>query len=256
MLIISFAVIKTAKRLPYLFAGWAWYAITILPVIGIMPIGDFAMADRYHYIPSIGIAVMLAWGVPALIKSDALAKKFLFAAGISFLLFLAVLSFRQSGYWKNSMSLASHSLEVTKNNFQAHNSMGIALMKQGKMKEAIEHFNEAIRLSPDNARFYNNRGIVYSRQGRYSNALDDFNKALSLRPYYESAYNNRGILYEALGRHQRAVEDLSKAILLKQDYVEAYLNRARVYAKLGKNQSAIDDYNKAMLLNNNLMPKQ
>ena len=83
ILVISAAVIVMIKRLPYLFVGWLWFAITILPVIGIIQVGNYAMADRYHYLPSIGIAVMLAWGIPSLIKSEDIRKKILFPAGNS-----------------------------------------------------------------------------------------------------------------------------------------------------------------------------
>jgi tetratricopeptide (TPR) repeat protein len=249
MLIISFAVIKTAKRLPYLFAGWAWYAITILPVIGIMPIGDFAMADRYHYIPSIGIAVMLAWGVPALIKNDALAKKFLFAAGISFLLFLAVLSFRQSGYWKNDITLFNRILQVTKNNYVAHINLGSALVNEGKIEEGIIHYNEAVRIMPDLALSYDKRAAAYAKLGRHQEAFEDLNRMISMKPDYTGAYLSRGTIYQQLGRHQNAVDDFSEFIRLKPDDYSGYFNRGNAYINLGQFQKALDDFHKAVALN-------
>ena len=124
ILVISVAVIVMMKRLPYLFAGWMWYAITIAPVIGIIQVSKkapYAMADRYHYLPSIGLAVMMAWGIPALIKSEAIRKKILFPAGIIFLAILSFLSWNQCGYWKNSIILFSHTLKVTDHNWLAYN---------------------------------------------------------------------------------------------------------------------------------------
>ena len=110
ILFISAAVIAAMKRFPYLFVGWLWYAITILPVIGIMQAVDFSMADRYTYLPSIGIAIGLAWGIPLLFQSSEMLKKILFPAGIAFLAILAVLAWKQCGYWKNSIVLFNHAL--------------------------------------------------------------------------------------------------------------------------------------------------
>ncbi len=124
IIVISAAVIVMAKRLPYLFVGWMWYAITLLPVIGIIQISltaPYSMADRYHYLPSIGIAVMLAWGIPLLIKREDMRKKILFPAAIAALAIMAVLTWKQCGYWKNSIELFNHALQVTKDNDMAHN---------------------------------------------------------------------------------------------------------------------------------------
>ena len=97
IIVISAAVILMVKRLPYLLAGWLWFVITLLPVIGIIPVGEFAMADRYHYLPSIGLAIMLAWGIPSLIKPEDMRKKILLPAGITSLIIMAVLTWQQCG---------------------------------------------------------------------------------------------------------------------------------------------------------------
>ena len=121
------------KRLPYLLVGWLWYAITLLPVIGIIQVGEFAMADRYHYLPSIGIAVMLAWGIPLLLNEDR-RKKILFPAAIAFLAFMSILTWQQCEYWKNNIDLCNHALQVTKNNYLAHNNLASALFEKEKSK--------------------------------------------------------------------------------------------------------------------------
>ena len=115
ILVISLAVIVMIKRLPYLFTGWMWFSITIAPVIGILQISisaPYAMADRYHYLPSIGLAVMMAWGIPALISSEALRKKIILPIGIAAIAILAFLTWHQCGYWKDSMDLWNHTLKV------------------------------------------------------------------------------------------------------------------------------------------------
>ena len=247
ILVISTAVIITVKRLQHLFVGWLWYAITILPVIGIIPIGS-PMADRYIYLPSIGIAIMLGWGIPSLIKSEEIRKKILFPAGIAALAILAVLTWQQCGYWKNSITLFNHTLQVTKNNHFAHNNRGVAYDELGQNQLAIEDYNEAIRLKPDLAGTYNNRGVVYNKLGQYQLAIEDYNKAIRLKPDYAKTYNNRGFVYNKLGQYQQAIEDYDEAIRLKPDYAGAYNNRGIAYNMLGQNQLAIEDYNKAIRL--------
>ncbi len=249
ILVISAVVIMMVKRLPYLFVGWLWYAITLLPVIGIIQIGNFAMADRYDYLPSIGIAVMLAWGIPSLSKSENICRKILFPVSIVAVTIMAVLTWQQCGYWKNSSTLFSHALCVTKDNYLAHNNLAMA--KEGKKSEAIYHYNEAIRLKPNYAYAYNNRGTAYFILGQHQRAIDDFNNAIRLKPNYAYAYNNRGIAYFALGQHQRAIDDFNEAIRLKPNYAGAYYNRGMAYGIKGRYQLAINDYNKAITLKPN-----
>jgi tetratricopeptide (TPR) repeat protein len=245
ILFISAAVIAAMKRFPYLFVGWLWYAITILPVIGIMQAVDFSMADRYTYLPSIGIAIGLAWGIPLLFQSSEMLKKILFPAGIAFLAILAVLAWKQCGYWKNSIVLFNHALQVTKNNDVAHNNLASVLLEEGKMEDAIKHYNEAIHIKSDDAYTYYNRGLAYFRLDQQQQAIDDYTNAILLKPDFAEAYNSRGSAYARLGQHQPAVEDFSKAINLKQDFDKAYINRGVAYLNQGKKELGCPDVQKA-----------
>jgi len=249
IIVISVTVIVMAKRLPYLFVGWMWYAITIAPVIGIIQISvtaPYAMADRYHYLPSIGIAVILAWGIPLLIMRENARKKILFMAATAFLMILAVLTWNQCGYWKNSSELWNHALHVTKDNYLAHNNLGFALAEKGKIQEAIDHYNKAIRLKPDYFEAYNNRGNVYANLGQYQLALGDYNEAIRLKPNAAVPYYNKGCVYAKLSQYQQAIEDFNEAIRLRPNYADAYNNRATAYVNMGQYQLAIKDYNKAI----------
>jgi hypothetical protein len=212
IIVISAVVIVMVKRLPQLFVGWLWYAITIAPVIGIIQIGDFAIADRYHYLPSIGIGVGLIWGIPALFRSEYIGKKILLPAAITFLIMMALLTWKQCGYWKNSIELWSHALQVTKANYAANNLLGVALFEKGKIEEAIYYYDKAIFIAPLYAYAYNNRGVAYIKLGRsQQSAIDDFNKAIHLRPDYADAYNNRGIVYMDQDNIQLGCRDARKA---------------------------------------------
>jgi hypothetical protein len=215
ILVISVAVIVMIKRLPYLFVGWMWFSITIFPVIGIIQVSistPYAMADRYHYLPSIGLAVMMAWGIPALIKSEEIRKKFLFPAGIIFLAVISFISWNQCGHWKNSITLFSHASQVGKyNNYLAYSRLGNIYGKLGQYQLAIENFTEVIRLKPDYYIAYNGRGISYERLGQYPLAIENFNKAIRLNPNYAEAYYNRGFTYLLQGNKELGCPDAQKA---------------------------------------------
>ncbi len=211
ILMISAIVLVMFKRFPYLFVGWFWYVITILPVIGIIQNGDYGMADRYTYLPSIGISIMLAWGIPSVLANQEINKRILFPAGIMLLVILAFLSWKQCGYWKSSIELFNHALSMTKNNFLAHNDLGLALYEKGKTEDAIRHYDQAILIAPRYAYAYNNRGVAYAKLGQQQEALNDFDAAIRLKPDYAMAYNNRAFAYFLQRDDKRGCDDARKA---------------------------------------------
>jgi hypothetical protein len=180
LLMISIFVVLYIKKLPFLFIGWFWYLGTFIPMIGLVQAGMQAMADRHTYLPSIGIAIILAWSIPLLFPRDDLRKKILLPVGTATLIILAILTWQQCAYWKNTFELFNHALHVTKDNFLAHNSRGIAYGELGQYQLAIEDFNEAIRLKPDYAKAYNNRGFAYLLQGNVIPGCQDAQKACEL----------------------------------------------------------------------------
>jgi tetratricopeptide (TPR) repeat protein len=251
ILVISVAVIVMMKRRPYLFAGWMWYAITIAPVIGIIQVSitaPYAMADRYHYLPSIGLAVMMAWGIPTLIKSEELRKKLLFSAGIIFLAIISFLSWNQCGYWKNNIILFSHTLKVTDNNWFAYNNRGVTYKDLGNYSQAIEDLNRAIEIRPGYADAYNNRGVAYRGLGNNKQAIKDYDRAIEIRPGYADAYNNRGVAYNSLGNYRQAIEDYDRVIKSIPGFAEAYINRSVAYNGLGNYRQAIEDCDRAIAI--------
>ena len=214
ILVISISVIVMIKRLPYLFAGWMWFSIIIAPVVGIIQVSltaPYAMADRYHYLPSIGLAVMLAWGIPTLIKSEAIRKKVIIPAGIIFLAVLSFISWNQCGYWKNSIKLWSHTLDVTDSNWLAYNNRGQAYRVLGNYRQAIEDCNRAIEIKPDYADAYNNRGNAYNDLSNYKQAIENYDRAIEIKPGYVDAYYNRGVVYLTHGDNISGCRDTRKA---------------------------------------------
>jgi tetratricopeptide (TPR) repeat protein len=251
IILTTFAVLYYIKKLPFLFVGWFIYLGTLIPVIGLVQVGSQAMADRYTNMPSIGIAIGLAWGIPLLFPNNDKRKKIFFPAGIAIIIFLSALSWNQCGYWKDSITLFNHTLSVTRDNPLVHNQLGLAYFEKNKNEKALYHYNKAIIQQPvyDNA--YNNRGAVYLKFGQYQHALNDFNKTIALNPAYTSAYNNRANIYAHSGQYNLAIEDLSKAIHLNPAYINAYYNRGFLFAKLGYYQKAIEDFNKVISLKPN-----
>jgi tetratricopeptide (TPR) repeat protein len=247
---ITIFVIYVIKKFPFLFVGWFWYLGTLIPVIGLVQVGAQAMADRYTYLPSIGIAIMLAWGIPLLFPSEDIRKKILFPAGVVILAVLTVLTWQQCGYWKTDVKLFSHTSQVTKNNELAHTILAFALFKEGRTDEAMDHYSNAIRIRPDYADDYNNRGVAYDKLGQHQHAIENYNEAIRLKPNYAEAYYNRGTIYGKEGQYQRAIEDFNKAISLNHDYIKAYFNRGTTYFIQGNNKLGCRDAQKACKLGN------
>jgi tetratricopeptide (TPR) repeat protein len=248
LLLITVAVLYYIRKLPFLFVGWFWYLGTFIPVIGLVQVGTQAMADRYTYLPSVGIAMMLAWGIPSLIKNEFIREKILFPAALTVIIIISVLTWQQCGYWRDSTSLFNHALRVTKNNDKIHNVLGSFLDKKGRNNEAVYHYNKAIQIAPYHYGYYNNRGKAYAIMGEHKKSIEDYNKSISLKPDYADAYYNRGTLYGKTGQYQFALEDFNKAISLAPEHIKAFNNRGIVHTKLGLFQEALNDLNKAISL--------
>lgn len=243
LLFITAVVLYFSRKLPFMFTGWFLYLGTLVPVIGLVQVGDQAMADRYTYLPSIGIFIILVWGIYTLFNKEFFRKFFLFPTAMVILIVLAILTYRQCGYWKNSIVLYHHALSVTEKNYKIHHNMGAALFQKGKIREAEHHFDRAVKINPNHLSF-NSRGEIYARAGKYQQAFDDFNKAISLNPRHPDGYYNRGVTYEVTGQFLPALADFNKAISLDSNHVNSYNNRGIVYARLNRVQEAIENFTK------------
>ena len=207
LIAITLVVIWRVKRFPYLATGWLWYIGTLVPVIGIVQVGAQAMADRYTYIPLIGLFIMVAWGVPDLLKKWNYRKEILLTLSALSILCLSIITWTQVGYWQNSITLFDHTLKVTDNNWLIYNNRGVAYNDLGNYRQAIEDYNRAIEIKPGYADAYNNRGNAYNGLGNYRQAIEDYNRAIEIKPGYAEAYNNRGNAYNGLGNYRQAIED-------------------------------------------------
>jgi tetratricopeptide (TPR) repeat protein len=246
LIAITLVVIWRAKKFPYSTTGWLWYMGTLVPVIGIVQVGNQAMADRYTYIPLIGLFIMVAWGVPDFLKKWNYRKEILLISSVLSILCLSIITWTQVGHWQNSITLFNHTLEVTDNNWLIYNNRGAVYNEIGNYRQAIEDYNKAIEIKPDYADAYNNRGNAYNGLGNYRQAIEDLNRAIGIKSSYANAYYNRGVAYKGLGNYRQAIEDYNKAIEIKPGDVDAYINRGNAYNGFGNYRQAFEDYSRAI----------
>jgi len=250
LIAITVAVFRMVKRSPYLATGWLWYIGTLVPVIGIVQAGGQAMADRYTYIPLTGLFIMVAWGVPDLLKKWNHRKEILLASSALIILCLSIITWTQVGYWQNNITLFDHTLKVTDNNWLIYNNRGVAYNSLGNYRQAIEDYSRAIEIKPGYEDAYYNRGVAYNSLGNYRQAIEDYGRAIEISPGYALAYYNRGHAYHDLGNYRQAIEDYDRAIEIKPDYAEAYFNRGLTYLMLGNKDFGCSDARKACELGN------
>jgi tetratricopeptide (TPR) repeat protein len=243
---VTFLAIRWAKSFPFLPVGWLWYVGTLVPVIGLVQVGSHGRADRYTYIPLIGLFIIAAWGIPELLKRWRFRKEVLDALLALSLVGLFMVTWTQVGYWQNSITLFDHTLNVTDHNGLIYNNRGAVYSRLGYYARAIEDFNRAIEIYPKDAVAHNNRGIAYGNLGNRTQAISDFNRAIEIDPKYAAAYNNRGNAYGNLGNHTQAIKDFNRAIEIDPKDAVAHHNRGIAYGNLGNRTQAIRDFDRAI----------
>ncbi len=201
LLSISILVVRARGRRPYLPVGWFWYLGTLVPVIGLVQVGPQAMADRYTYVPLIGLFLMIAW-TAAETGYKRSALRISLCAGI-LIPFLAVGSWLQVRSWRTSLTLFEHALAVTRDNLIAHNNLGNIFARQGRFKEARYHLSEALRLNPDHAASHNNLGGVLMQQGQFQEAIAHLSKAVQIDPEMQAAHYNLGIALQRMTERRK-----------------------------------------------------
>ncbi len=226
----SVFAVRAAKseRTRWFTLGWFWYVVTLVPVIGLVQVGMQAMADRYTYVPLVGIFIMAAWGIPAIaervIKQRAARTAVLLVLGAAAVLALAAQAHRQVGYWRSSTALFERALSVTGDNYFAEANYAAALEAEGRLDEALEHYRKAARIRPGDYEAPLGIGTVLTRQFKYAEAEEYLRKAVSLAPADAKARNNLGGLLLAQGRVAEAIEQFEEALRINPDYAGARRN--------------------------------
>jgi tetratricopeptide (TPR) repeat protein len=281
MLIAITAVVWRFRERRYLLSGWLWFLGTLVPVIGLVQVGDAAMADRYAYIPLIGVFVMISFGLADLLAQKKLGAAPTLAAAVV-LIIVAVATYRQIGYWQSNVDLWTHTLAVTQNNFIAEDNLGGALILEGREEEAHPHFEAAARINPKDpmsrsnlgtyfqthrqlreavtqyeaavsltsdpgllAQTYANLGAAERSIGEDDEARKNFDESLRLNPNQFNAWLGMALLARKQGKLDEAMSDLSRSIELRPT-AEAYLELGRTYAQSGRISDARDAYRQAL----------
>jgi Tfp pilus assembly protein PilF len=273
-LIIITAAIYAARRRRYLPVGWLWYVGMLIPVIGIVHVGSQAMADRYTYLPSIGIFIIVAWGAAELATKVPLRRIVLTILGATVVTTMLICTRLQLRHWRNNFTVYEHALAVTEENFiilynyghslcnsgrfeegivqlqkalrlcprepDAYNSLGSALKEMGKTKEAIESWRKALALDPNYKLAHFQLGLTLSQQGNYEEAVYHFQEALRVEPNWPDAYYHLGGAYLLQGKLDLAALQCAEAVRLNPDYLAAQVTLAHLLIELGQIQKAME----------------
>lgn len=292
VILLAISVVILKLRRGYLLVGWLWFLGTLVPVIGLVQVGNQAMADRYTYIPFIGLFVAIAWGTAELAEAAKLSTIIRVAVAACLVLTLASVTYRQAGYWRDSLRLWKHALEVTSNNFVAEDEYGGALTQLGRFDEAYPHFVRAAQIQPADpvshsnigaylhqhghaaeaipqyeiaaqlttdtrvlATTYANLGSAFSDVGNYTNAHAAFDRSLRLNPNRFNTWVGMGLLAEREGKVEEAIHDFVRSIQL-QPSDQGYLELGHTLAQSGRTDQAIAAYQLALQISPNLVEAQ
>jgi tetratricopeptide (TPR) repeat protein len=279
---ISIFVITLRRRQPWLLVGWLWFVGTLVPVIGLVQVGLQAMADRFSYVPSIGLFIFLSWGAWALTKGWRHQVVAVSGAATVVMVLCAGLAWRQAGYWKNTGTLFQHAIDVTENNFIAYSNLGdyelaqghcdeainlyretirlmpgydlayaplgVALCKTGRLAEGIQELQLAVKLEPDSAQIHAELADALAEDGQGDAAINEYKKAISLDPDDLDARNRLGVLLENTGHLDEAIRQFKEIIGINPAYVRAYNNLGLALERQVRPDQAYAEFEKAVRL--------
>jgi protein O-mannosyl-transferase len=223
---ISAAAVIFVRRFPYVFVGWFWYVGTLVPVIGLVQIGSQQMADRYTYVPLVGLFLAVTWLIPVLVPEGTLRTRLLPVATVAALLLLAATTFSQITYWHDSVTLLRHSMECTPDNSVAHEFLGSAYITEGAYQEGIDELQKAIQMVPAYAPLHVDRAAALQQLGRLEEAAAEFREALALEPQSAETRTNLGYVLFRLHHNEEAREQYLHALEIDPNYVPAHMNLA------------------------------
>ena len=265
ILAIGFLLATTAAAVvyrrgrPYLFTGWLWYLVMLFPVIGIVQVGEQGHADRYTYLPHIGLFLLAVWLAADVTAVHQSRSRFAVAAAVAIAI-IAVLAWRafiQTSYWRNSETLWTHALTVTTDNDVAHNNLGYLRVDRDELDKAISHFESAARIRSGKTDSHYDVGSAFvqmnladalARKGRSDEAMVHYEEALRLQPYYADAYYNRGNVLFAKGRIDEAIADWEKALELQPNDADSHTGLGNALLRKGSLREAIAHYETALAL--------
>ncbi len=245
---VSFFVFHKRERFPFLVTGWLWYLGMLVPVVGLVQVGLQSMADRYTYLSSVGLFVMVVWGLDAATENRPEAKRLLAAGGCAAVVGFAILARMQTAYWRDEITLFTRALAVTERNFVAHNNVGFELWKQKKIDMAIAQYREALSINPAYRDALNNLGKALQAQGKFDEAIDSFKASLRVQPDDCDTFNNLGNALQAQGKLDEAFAYYKAAQDINPHYFQAHNNQGTILGIQGKLDEAVAEFRIALTI--------
>jgi tetratricopeptide (TPR) repeat protein len=244
----TYLALRHSGRHPYVTVGWLWYLGTLVPVIGLVQVGSQAMADRYAYLPLIGIYIAVAWSLAAAVSRWPRIRTAVAGALCLALAALALATWRQAGHWRDSRALYEHALLVTERNYLAHNGLGNVLQRAGALDEAMVHFERALAIKPDFAIAHNNLGVLLKNRGDLAGAAAHYEHAIRVKPDFSQAHSNLGNVLARQGDLAGAAEHYRRAIEIDPGRPAPLINLGNLFFSRGDFAEAILQYERALLI--------
>ena len=249
LLIISVVLFRWRRTYPFALTGWLWFLGMLVPMIGPVQIGSIARADRYTYLPGIGLYILGTWGAMELFKSSDYKREILLVVALLITGAFITRSYFQIAYWQDSETLWRHTVDVTHDNFIAQNNLGGTLLEKEDINEAITHYKQALEIQPDAVQVQSNLGNALVRAGEVDEAILHLQKALQIDPAYAETYNFFGNALMKKGQAAEAVRYYQKAVELDTSYADARNNLAVAFLRSGDFKQAIAHYKQAVAIN-------
>ena len=253
---VSMASIVMHRSYPYLATGWFWFLGTLVPVLGLVAVGEQAMADRYTYFPQIVVLMLITWVVAEMRRRWRYQTFGLSAMSVVILVICILLTRQNIVYWKTSETLFRHVIAVTSDNYSAYCNLGNALMTQGRLEEALNEFQTAAKLKPDSPENLCNVGVALAEMGRLDEAIVQFQDAVRLNPDYGLAHQNLGMALERKEQLDQATHEYEEAVRLIPDYAPAHNSLGVALAKKGRLDEAVIQFKEAVRLDPSLLAAQ
>jgi protein O-mannosyl-transferase len=245
---VTAAVFALRRRCPYLLVGWLWYLGMLTPVIGLLQVGMVSVADRFAYLPHVGLAIALAFGAADLVRSWRCPRWVCIAAGSAVLATLMACAWHETSFWRDSKTLWSRALEHTKNNCMAHYCLGLALSDAREYPAAIREYRDAMAICSDMPEIHSHLGVALLHVGQPQEALDQFQTALRINPDYVEGHNQFGAALAELGRPDEAQRQYEIALRLDPRYAQAHQNLANRFVQQGNTAQALKEYETALAI--------
>jgi protein O-mannosyl-transferase len=248
LIAISALVLSLGKKRPYLVTGWGWYLVMLLPVIGFVQVGAQAMADRYTYLPHIGVVLAVTWTIADPTAGSRSLRRLLGFVAAGATIALAWGAYHQTRYWRTSESLWLHTLAVTNDNYVAHSNLGDVCLKAGRTDDAIHELQAALRIAPDFSVARNNLGLAFLNKGRVTEGIQEFRRVLSREPQNAKCRFNLAAAFLESGRAAEAIQEYEKALAIQPKSAQGHSDLGNAYLHSRRFAEAIAQYKIALQL--------